>query len=33
LGLWGRVYWYAVSPLHFIIFKGMIKRIAKVGKQ
>jgi uncharacterized protein YbjT (DUF2867 family) len=33
LGLWGRVYWYAISPFHVFIFKGMIKRIAKVGKQ
>ena len=27
-GLWGRVYWYSVMPLHGIIFKGMIKKIA-----
>lgn len=29
LGLRGRIYWYAVLPFHFLIFKGMIKRIAK----
>lgn len=31
LGLWGRIYWYSVSPFHFIIFKGMIRRIARAG--
>lgn len=29
LGLLGRYYWYAVMPLHEIIFKGMIRKIAK----
>ncbi len=29
LGLWGRLYWYAVMPLHGFIFKGMISRIAQ----
>jgi uncharacterized protein YbjT (DUF2867 family) len=28
LGLWGRIYWYAISPFHIFIFKGMIERIA-----
>ena len=28
LGLLGRLYWYSVLPLHGIIFKGMITRIA-----
>jgi len=28
LGLWGRLYWYAVLPFHGYIFKGMIKRLA-----
>ena len=28
-GLAGRVYWYALWPIHNIIFKGMIKRIAQ----
>jgi hypothetical protein len=28
LGLWGRLYWYALIPLHYVIFKGMIKKIA-----
>ena len=27
-GLWGRVYWYALVPIHHIIFQGMIRRIA-----
>jgi uncharacterized protein YbjT (DUF2867 family) len=33
LGLWGRLYWYAVLPFHGIIFKGMIKNIAKTPMQ
>lgn len=28
-GLWGRIYWYASLPLHYIVFRGMIKHIAK----
>jgi uncharacterized protein YbjT (DUF2867 family) len=27
-GLWGRMYWYTVLPLHYIIFKGMIRSLA-----
>jgi uncharacterized protein YbjT (DUF2867 family) len=30
-GLFGRLYWYAVSPLHEIIFRGMIREIGRVG--
>jgi len=29
LGLGGRLYWYALYPFHFMIFNGMINRIAK----
>jgi hypothetical protein len=28
LGLWGRLYWYALLPVHGIIFRGMIRNIA-----
>ena len=28
-GFWGPLYWYALLPIHIIIFKGMIKRIAQ----
>ena len=28
-GLWGRVYWYSVYPLHLFIFKGLINQIVK----
>ena len=28
-GIWGRIYWYAVYPLHNFIFKGMINNLAK----
>jgi len=27
LGLWGRIYWYAVLPFHGFIFNGMLKNI------
>jgi uncharacterized protein YbjT (DUF2867 family) len=26
-GIWGRLYWIATSPFHFIIFNGMIRNI------
>ena len=28
-GLWGRMYWYMVIPLHEFVFKGMISNIVK----
>jgi uncharacterized protein YbjT (DUF2867 family) len=28
-GLWGRLYWYAVYPLHGIVFGGLINRLSK----
>lgn len=28
LGLSGRLYWYSVMPLHFFVFRGMIKKLA-----
>ena len=29
IGIFGRLYWYAMVPFHFFIFDGMIKNIAK----
>jgi uncharacterized protein YbjT (DUF2867 family) len=29
LGLWGRIYWYAILPFHGLIFPGMIKNIVR----
>lgn len=29
LGIWGRIYWYAMYPFHYFIFEGMINKIAK----
>ncbi|MGV8829846.1 MAG: SDR family oxidoreductase [Breznakibacter sp.] len=29
-GLWGRLYWYSVLPLHGIVFQGLMKQLAKV---
>ncbi len=28
-GLWGRIYWYLVSPLHYFVFNGMIREIVR----
>jgi uncharacterized protein YbjT (DUF2867 family) len=28
-GLFGRIYWYSLLPIHVLIFKGMIKRIER----
>lgn len=28
-GIWGRVYWYALIPMHYFIFKNMIESILK----
>jgi uncharacterized protein YbjT (DUF2867 family) len=27
LGLWGRLYWYAVLPFHYFVFNGMINKL------
>ena len=29
IGLWGNLYWFAVYPLHSLIFSGMLRSIAK----
>ena len=29
LGIWGRLYWYSVLPLHGFIFKGMLKNLTR----
>ncbi len=26
-GLWGRIYWYALSPFHYFIFRGMLRKL------
>ncbi len=28
MGIWGRLYWFAMLPFHVVIFKGMIRNIA-----
>ncbi|MDO9267235.1 MAG: SDR family oxidoreductase, partial [Sulfurimonas sp.] len=28
-GIWGRIYWYALIPMHYFIFKNMIESILK----
>jgi hypothetical protein len=32
LGLAGLLYWYAIYPLHEIVFRGMIRGIAKAAE-
>ncbi|MEN7549935.1 SDR family oxidoreductase [Rapidithrix thailandica] len=27
-GVWGRIYWYVLLPVHHFMFKGMVKRMA-----
>jgi uncharacterized protein YbjT (DUF2867 family) len=29
LGVWGRIYWYALLPFHAIIFNGLLKKITE----
>jgi uncharacterized protein YbjT (DUF2867 family) len=31
LGVWGRLYWYAVLPFHGLIFNGMLKKLTKLN--
>ena len=31
LGLWGRLYWYSIYPLHGLIFNGMLRNIARAA--
>ncbi len=33
VGLGGRLYWYALYPLHALVFRGMLRGIARVAKQ
>ena len=30
--LWGRLYWYALYPLHNLIFRGMARNIARAAR-
>ena len=32
VGLWGLVYWYALYPVHAVIFRGMLRKIAKLAE-
>lgn len=33
LGLWGLAYWYAVWPLHQLVFTGMLRGLAKAAEE
>lgn len=33
VGLWGQLYWYALYPLHSLIFAGMLRNIAKAAQR
>jgi hypothetical protein len=32
-GIWGRLYWYTVSPYHYFVFTGMLKGIARAAER
>jgi len=32
-GLLGLLYWYAVLPLHYVVFKGMLKGICREAER
>jgi hypothetical protein len=31
-GIWGRLYWYLLVPMHFFVFKNLIKSIIKKAR-
>ena len=33
LGLWGLAYWYILYPIHAVMFRGMLRRIARLAEQ
>jgi hypothetical protein len=33
VGLWGLLYWYAVWPLHQLVFAGMLRAISRASRQ
>jgi len=32
-GIWGRIYWHILTPLHFFVFRNLIKNIIKKAKE
>lgn len=32
LGVWGRLYWYGIYPLHVLVFRGMLRNLARAVK-
>jgi len=32
-GLGGRLYWYGIYPIHRVMFAGLLRRIARMGRQ
>ena len=33
VGLFGRLYWYALYPLHHLVFEGMLQGIARAARE
>jgi len=31
VGLWGLAYWYALFPLHELVFRGMIRNLGRAA--
>jgi hypothetical protein len=32
VGFWGQAYWYALFPIHQLVFAGMLRRIGKAAE-
>jgi len=33
LGLWGRIYWFILTPIHYLVFRNMIKSILQKSQK
>jgi hypothetical protein len=32
-GVWGRLYWYLLAPFHWLVFRGMLRGIAREARR
>jgi len=32
-GIWGRIYWYTVLPLHYFVFPNLAKQILRTARK
>jgi hypothetical protein len=33
LGVWGLLYWYGFFPLHVLVFRGMLRNLARAAER